>query len=149
MNDNTVSVPKVAGIHWSFWIIGIVAILWNLMGCLNFYMQMNADALAKMPESHRAIAESRPLWATAGFALSVFAGVLGGVLMLLKKSLAHYAFVASLIGSIVTMFHALIMGGIATRFGPFELVLGIAMPLILGLFFVWYTKKAQRRGLIG
>lgn len=148
MNDNNNSTPPVEGVHWTFWIIGLVAVIWNLLGCLNFYMQMNADSLVKMPEAHRAIAESRPMWATAGFALSVFAGVLGGLLLLLRKSLAHYAFIASLMGTIVTMFHALIMGGVATRFSPFELVLGIAMPLVLVLLFAWYTKKAQGRGWI-
>ena len=41
-------------VHWSFWIIGTVALVWNVMGVVNFFMQMNADAVAAMPETHRA-----------------------------------------------------------------------------------------------
>ena len=41
MNDKT-----VGGVHWSFWTIGIVALIWNVMGVINFFAQMNADALA-------------------------------------------------------------------------------------------------------
>ncbi len=53
MNDRT-----LAGIHWSFWAIGAVALIWNVMGIISFYGQMNADVLATMPESYRAIVES-------------------------------------------------------------------------------------------
>ena len=65
------------GVHWSFWLISIIALLWNVMGSINFFMQMNADIVAGLPETHRAIIEGRPLWATAGFALAVFGGALG------------------------------------------------------------------------
>ena len=29
------------GVHWSFWVIAAVALIWNLMGSANFFMQMN------------------------------------------------------------------------------------------------------------
>ena len=56
MNDKTV------GVHWSFWTIGSVALIWNVLGGINFFSQMSADALAAMPESYRAIIEVRPAW---------------------------------------------------------------------------------------
>jgi hypothetical protein len=66
MNDKT-----VGGVPWSFWAIGAVALIWNVMGIMNFLWQMNADTLAAMPELHRSIAEGRPAWATGAFALAV------------------------------------------------------------------------------
>ena len=74
MNDE-----NVGEIHWSFWAIAAFALIWNVMGGVNFFMQMNADMVASLPETHRAIIEGRPAWATGGFALSVFAGALGGL----------------------------------------------------------------------
>ena len=41
---------------------------------LNLAMQFNPNVLAQMPDSHRAIAESRPTWVTILFALSVVNG---------------------------------------------------------------------------
>jgi hypothetical protein len=76
----------VGGVHWSFWAIGAVALVWNLMGVMNYLAQMNADVLAAMPESHRAIIEGRPAWATGGFAIAVFGGALGCILLLLCLS---------------------------------------------------------------
>ena len=102
MNDKT-----VGGVHWSFWIIGAVALIWNVMGVINFFMQMNPDVLAAYRESERAIVEGRPVWATGGFAIAVFGGALGGLLLLLRKSAAFYVFIASLLGVIVTMIHTI------------------------------------------
>ena len=81
MNDET-----AGRVHWSFWAIGAVALVWNVMGVINFFAQMNADALASFPESHRAIVVGRPAWATGAFAIAVFGGALGCLLLLLRKS---------------------------------------------------------------
>lgn len=72
MNDKT-----VGGVHWSFWAIGAVGLIFNLMGCMNFVSQMNTDMVASMPEGYRALVESRPAWATGVFAIAVFGGALG------------------------------------------------------------------------
>ena len=100
MNDETAD-----GVHWSFWAIGAVALIWHVMGGVNFFVQMNADAVAAMPETHRAIIEGRPSWATGGFAITVFGGALGSLVLLLRKSAATYLFIASLLGAIVTITH--------------------------------------------
>jgi len=75
----------VGGVHWSFWVISAVALIWNVMGVINYFMQMNADALATYPEAERAIVEGRPAWATGAFAIAVFGGAVGGLLLLLRK----------------------------------------------------------------
>jgi len=141
MNDET-----VGGVHWSFWAIGAVTLIWNVMGVMNFFMQMNADALASFPESHRAIVEGRPAWATGAFAIAVFGGALGCLLLLLRKSAAYSLFIASLLGVIVQLIHTL---GIATiDFSPFDKVMIILMPLVVAAFLIWYSKRAESKGWI-
>ena len=140
MNDE-----NAGGVHWSFWTIGAAALLWNLMGVANFFMQTNPDVLAAYRESERAIIEGRPAWATAGFAVAVFGGALGAVLLLLKKSAAFYLFIASLFGVIVTMIHTL---GVGIDFGLGEIFGIILMPLVVAAFLIWYSKQAQSKGWI-
>jgi len=140
MNDESTN-----GVHWSFWVIGAVALVWNVMGVMNYFGQMNADAVAAMPESHRAIIEGRPAWATAGFAIAVFGGAIGCLLLLLRKPAAFYLFIASLLGVMVTMIHTL---GVAGSFGPFEISMMIVMPLVVAAFLIWYSKLAERKGWI-
>ncbi len=140
MNDKT-----VAGVHWSFWVIGAVALIWNVMGAVNFFMQMDPDILAAYRESERAIIESRPAWATAGFAIAVFGGALGCLLLLLRKSAAFYVFIASLLGVIVARTHSL---GVGTDFGLGEILGIILMPLVVAAFLIWYSKWAENKGWI-
>ncbi len=140
MNDETVS-----GVHWSFWAIGAIALIWNVMGVINFFVQMNPDVLAAYRESERAIVESRPAWATGAFVLAVFGGALGCLLLLLRKPAAYYLFIASLLGVIMTMPHTL---GVGSDFGLGEILGIILMPLVVAAFLIWYSKWAERKGWI-
>src|SRR5882762_11854696 len=132
MSDET-----VGGVHWSFWAIGAVTLIWNVMGVINFFAQMNAHALASFPESHRAIVEGRPTWATGAFAIAVFGGALGCLLLLLRKSAAYYLFVASLLGVLVQAIPYLGIAGSTIAYGPAEISLYILMPLVLAAFLIW------------
>jgi hypothetical protein len=134
------------GVHWSFWAIGAVALIWNVMGVINFFVQMNPDMLAAYRESERAIIEGRPVWATGAFATAVFGGALGCILLLLKKSAAFYLFIASLLGVIVTMTHTI---GVGIDFGFGEILGIILMPLVVAAFLIWYSKHVESKGWIG
>ena len=117
MNDEAVK-----GVHWSFWAIGVVALIWNVMGAINFIVQMNADVVAAMSESHRAIIDGRPAWATGGFAIAVFGGALGCLLLLLRKPAAYYLFIASLLGVVVTMIHTIGIASSTIDFSAFDML---------------------------
>lgn len=132
-------------IHWSFWVIGVVALLWNLMGVANFLVQMNPGMIGAYREAEQAIIDSRPAWATMAFALGVFGGALGCGLLLLKQSVSHYFFIASLLGVIVTMIHTLSLG---IGFGLGEIIGVILMPLVVAAFLIWYSKRAENKGWI-
>ena len=129
--------------HWSFWFIGVLTLIWNVLGCVNFIVQMNPDVVSSYRETEQAIIQGRPFWATAGFAVAVFGGALGCVLLLLKKPVACYFFVASLIGVAVTMIHTLTKG---IGFGVGEIIGIIVMPLVVAAFLVRYAKYTERRG---
>ena len=143
MNDKT---PGI--VPWSFWAIGVVALIWNILGAANFFVQMNADMLASFSETARAIIEGRPVWATGGFAISVFGGALGCLLLLLRKSIAYYVFIASLLGTILTMIHTIGVASSTTGFSPFEIFMMILIPLIVAGLLIWYSKQVERRGWI-
>lgn len=144
MNDES-----VGRVHWSFWAIGAFALIWNVLGSVNYLSQMNTDLVASLPETHRAIIEGRPAWATGGFAIAVFGGALGGLLLLLRKSVAVYLFVASLLGTIVTMIHTVNIASSTVDFSAVEILVMILLPLAVAAFLIWYTRYAQSKNWIG
>lgn len=139
-------IDKTPGpVHWSFWLIGAVALVWNVMGAINYMVQMDANAIAAFPESHRAIIVGRPAWATGAFAIAVFGGTIGCILLLLRKPTAVYLFIASLVGVVVTMIHTIDVVGSTAGFSLFEIFMMILMPLVVAAFLVWYSKHAEHR----
>ena len=133
---------KVDGVHWSFWVICVVALIWNVMGSINYFMQMSPDTLAGYSEAARSLVEGRPAWATGGFAVAVFGGVLGCLLLLIKKSAAHYVFIASFFGVVVTNIHTF---GVTDST---EIWVGSLMSLAVAVFLIWYSKRIERNGWI-
>ncbi len=133
---------KKAATLWSFWLIAGIALIWNVLGAINFLVQMNPEMLQAYRESERIIIENRPLWATSGFALAVFAGSLSSLLLLLKKQAAFYGFVMSLVGVIITMIHSLSSG---IDFGFGEILGIILMPILVAVFLIWYAKWVQKQ----
>lgn len=125
---------------WSFWIICAFALIWNIMGGINYLVQVIANDLSAYPDAARALIESRPAWATGAFAIAVFSGTLGGVLLILKKPAAFYWYVVSLLGVVVTNIHTFRVEG-AT-----EIWVGSLMSFAIAVFLVWYSKWVTSRG---
>ena len=140
MNDDSAGT-----VHWSFWAITIFMLIWNVMGCINFFIQINPEMVASYRENEQAIITGRPIWATVAFAIAVFGGALGCLLLLIKKSIAFYFFIASLLGVVVTMIHAFSIG---IEFGIGEVIGIIIAPLMVAVFLIWYSKYVENKGWI-
>ena len=136
MNEKT-----VASIHWSFWVIGLVGLIFNLMGCMNYISQMNAENVASMPEVYRTVVELRPAWGTGAFAIAVFGGSLGCILLLLRKSVAFYALIVALAGAIAAQIPFL---GLADL--PIAAWVGWLSQVLVSAFLIWYSRVATSRG---
>ena len=129
-------------VHWSFWLISIFALLWNFGGVINYLMQTNIEFVGKLPETHRAIIEGRPVWATGGFALGVFGGALGCLLLLFKKSYSLYVLIASLVGIIITIVHTTNVASSKIDFTLVEIFVMIVLPMAVAAILIWYAKLA-------
>ena len=134
---NEVNNANNSNVHWSFWLISGFMLIWNVMGCINFIIQMNPEMISSYRENEQAIIQGRPVWATGAFAIAVFGGTLGCLLLLLKKSVAFYIFIASLIGVVITQAHTLSIG---INFGTGEMIGIIFMPIAVAAFLIWYSK---------
>lgn len=139
--EDLVADPKER-VPCSFWIIGAIALTWNLLGCINFVLQMDPEMVAHYRPSEQAIIAARPFWATAGFAAGVFGGAIGSLLLLLRSRLAFQLFVISLLGVIGATVHTLSTG---VSFSEGEVLGVIVAPIGFAAFLVWYARRARVR----
>ena len=130
-------------VHWSFWVICVVALLWNLMGSINFIVQLNPEMIAGYRESERAIIVGRPIWATGTFAIGVFSGFIGSLLLLLRKHFAFYILILSLAGVGATQLYTLSLG---IDFGIGEMIGIVLSPVLVSILLIWYTKVVGGKG---
>lgn len=133
----------VGRVHWSFWLIVSISLVFSLLGCMNFITQMNAEMVALMPEAYRTIVESRPAWGTAAFAVAVFGGALGCVLLLLRRPVALYVFIVSLVGALLAQVPYVGMADF-----PREAWIGWLSQIVVGAFLIGFTIWAKGRGWI-
>ena len=128
--------------HWSFWVVCIVGLLWNAGGAANYLMQTNMEFVSSMPATHQAIIIGRPTWATGGFAVGVFGGALGCILLMLVQRSSLYVLLVSVVGIVVTMIHTVKVANSNIEFSFLEIFVMAVLPLVVALALVGYARHA-------
>ncbi|WP_070151052.1 sugar transporter [Sphingobium phenoxybenzoativorans] len=137
---------KVAG---SFIVIGIIFLLWNLMGCAAYLMQvtMNLSELAKTdPYMARTFAQM-PQWAWSAYAVAVWGTTIATILLLMKRRLAVPLYAISL-AAVVIQFGYSFLG---TDLLAVKGVMAAAFPLfifIMGVVQLLYARSLANKGII-
>lgn len=143
MNSESVKAP------WHFWVIGVVSLLWNSFGAFDYFMtKTRGDAYlqaAGMSPEQMAWLHAMPAWMTAVWAIGVWGALLGSVLLLLRRKLAFPVFCVSLAAFLVSLIDQLVKpmpGASGSNY--------IIQAVILAgcLFLPWYTRRADKKGLL-
>ncbi len=131
----------------SFWVIGAVALVWNLLGLMAYLMQVTMDeaTLATMSAADRAVYESMPTWVVSAFAIAVNAGVLASLLLLLRRTWAVPVFVVSLAAVVVQDVGAFFVAGALEGRGATSAVMPLLV-LLIGGYLVIYSRSAKQKG---
>ena len=83
-----------------FWIAAVLALLWESIGCFMYVTQVTTDPAA-LPIDQRAMWNATPPWIVGAYAIAVWVGLLGAVLLLMRRSLAVPLLLVSLIAVVV------------------------------------------------
>lgn len=133
-----------------FWIVGIVALLWNAMGCFNYVANVYDMDMATEGLSAEQIAfmEALPAWNTALFAIAVWAGLAASIAFLMKKKLAVNLFVLSFLAAAISQIYWLFGTDAPNVFSDHQPYLMPVLIVVLGIIFIWYSKKAKASGVL-
>lgn len=135
---------------WHLWLVGIIGGLWSLMGVISFMLtQMHVDAvMSRYPPQQREYFESFPLWAVAFWAIGVFSGGIGCLLLLLKNRVAFQVLLASAIAAIVFNLGGLfLLGGMAVMRATGGLGF-TAVPIIVAAVLAYYARAMSTKGVL-
>ena len=133
----------------TFWIIGILALLWNLIGVMTYLMSvtMGPEALAAMSEAERALYSDIPAWVTSAYAIAVFGGTVACVALLIRNAWAVPAFVVSLIAILVQTGYGLFMTAMIEVQGGTSAILSILL-IVIAVYLVWFSSSAKKKNWI-
>jgi hypothetical protein len=132
------------------WIVGVLALLWNCFGCYDYLMTnlKNQAYLAQFGADQLAYFDSLPGWLTAFWALGVWGGLAGALLLLARSRHAVPAFVISLIGAVVGLGYQMFMTQM-----PASMKTGVMgfMPwviIIIAALLLWYAWSVGKKGIL-
>lgn len=129
-----------------FWIVSVLALVWNLLGVMAYIQQatISPEALQALPEAERLLLQSTPAWVTGVFATAVFGGAAGCLVLLLRSRLALPVLLLSLIGALAQMSYVFFVSQAYAVYGPG----GMAMPvmvILIAVLLVFFARHAARR----
>lgn len=137
------------------WIVGILSLVWNSFGCVDYLMtrQRNTQYLASAmpgvdPNAMLAWIDAFPLYAQIGWGLGVWLGLLGSILLLLRKKWATWSYGISLVGAVLGLGYQIALAPpLAGMEGKFNTVMPyVIIAVALGLFL--YARAMEKKGVL-
>ena len=90
-----------------FTIAAIGAVLFQLVGCTTYLMQVSVDP-SSLPVDQRAMWDAAPGWMVGAYAVAVWVGLVGAILLVLRRRLAEKFLLVSFI-AVIVQFSALLL----------------------------------------
>lgn len=129
-------------------IAAALGLLWNLFGIFRFSASFGASVEGLMRQGmtaeQAALYHGLPVWMTAAFAVGVFGGAIGCVLLWLRKPAATAVFALSLCAYLVLYIGDIVLGVFAA-FGPSQIAVLTLVVVIAAILFA-LSRRAGRLG---
>jgi len=132
-----------------FWIVSVITLLWNAMGVHGYLSQAYqtkafTDAYT---QEQLDVMNAMPSWYTALFAIAVFSGVIGCLLLLLRKKFAKPILVLSFLAATIMMVYFLFIADLkGVDFSDNKIMSYVI--IAIAAFLVWFSRKAHTKGWI-
>jgi hypothetical protein len=132
------------------YVVGVIAVLWNAIGAFDYVMTQtrNATYMGAFTPEQLEYFYSFPAWMVAAWALAVWGGVAGGVLLLMRRRLAVPVFLVSMVAMVLTTIYSYLLSNGMEMFGSAAghafnaLIFGVGVALYV------YALKMKARGVL-
>lgn len=144
-NNTTAKTP------WHLWTVGVLSLLWNAMGALDFTMtQTHSEAwLKQFTPEQLAYIYGFPLWSLIAWGVGTWGSFLGSVLLLLRRGPAFHLFAASLAGAVFTTLYSFVLSnGMRIMGGGAGMIAFNAVILLISVLLLVYARAMRKRGVL-
>ena len=126
-----------------YWVAAGVSVLFMALGCWMYLSVVTADP-ATLPLDQRNLIEAEPTWMVAAFAVAVWSGLLGAVLLLMRKRIAVPVLLVSLIATIVNFVPYAVVRQVRDLITTNDIAIAVAVVLITGTIYSFARHCGQR-----
>jgi len=132
-----------------FWVIAIMATLWNMMGIFAYLSDMfiSPEKLSVMKPAMQELYKNNPIYLKMLYGLGVFGGLLGSVGLLLRKSWAVPFFLISLVSVVLQFATSLLFTNTLNAMGNVSLVLP-AFVILIAAFLFGYARYLRQHNVL-
>ena len=141
MEDNPYSPRPVAG--W-FMIAAVASLLFMGLGCVSYLMHVLANP-ATMPLDQRAAYEAEPVWVTSAYAVAVWIGLLGAVLLLMRRKVAEWLLLLSLVAVLIWLAGLILVTPLRENMSANDLLVAIVVTALTWTVY-WFARHSRQRG---
>jgi hypothetical protein len=135
---------------WHLWLVGALAVLWNSVGAFDYVMTetRNAAYMSSFTPEQLSYFYGFPAWVIATWALGVWGGVLGSVLLLFRRRWAVPVLGISLAAFLVTTYYNYVLtSGLEIMGGAGGLVFS-AVIFVVAAALLFYARRLARVGVL-
>lgn len=132
------------------WIVGILALFFNGFGSVDYTMTnlKNPAWLANMSADQLAFMASLPGWLTAFWAIGVWGGLVGAILLLLRNRYAVWAFGLSCIGAVVGLGYQMTIANMPASMKQGAMAFMPWLIIIITIFLLSYSWSIEKKGVL-
>ena len=122
----------------------IASLLFMLIGIAGFVMDMITDPQALAPEQ-RALMLARPEWMKIAYGIAVWSGLIGAVLLLMRRRLADPTLLVSLIATVFTFLPYAVVPTVQAVIARSDVIAGVVVIAVMILIYA-FASRARRQG---
>ena len=140
MEDDPYTPRPVAG--W-FTPAAIASLLFMGLGCVMYLTHVLADP-DSLPLDQRSAYLAEPAWVTAAYAVAVWVGLAGTVLLVMKRKLAEWLLLVSLVAVLVWLAGLIVVTPLRENMSANDLLVAIVVTALTWTIY-WFARHSRQR----
>jgi hypothetical protein len=139
--DDRFAPQPVAG--W-FKLAAIASVIFMAIGCAGYLASVLTDP-SSLPVDQRNLMEARPIWMIAAYAIAVWVGLAGSVLLLMRRKLAEPLLLLSLVTAVLTFLPYAVVPAVSDLVTTNDIAVAVVVLAITWTSY-WFARHSRQRG---